>query len=99
MDALHPYIDVIAPQEIAAHEALPLGLPALGEAGDGRRRQPRLLAEELLQSRNEVTAGETMEIQLKRQDLCYLRRAAHVGWQDHALEPLSVAILIEDGGR
>jgi hypothetical protein len=34
-----------------------------------------------------------MEIQ-QRQDLRNLRRAAHVGWQDHALEPLAVAVFV-----
>src|SRR5918994_1509935 len=93
MNTIYPYVDVISERKIPAHEALTFLLPLLGEPDDRRRRKPGLGAEELLQSRHEVPAGKPVQIE-QRQHLRHLLRAAHVGWQDHALEPSSVAVFL-----
>ena len=92
-NAVHPHVDVVSLGEVALHELLTLPLPLLCKAGDGRGRKPRLGAEELLQGREEISAGETVEVQ-QRQDLGDLRRAAHVGREDHALEPAPLTVVV-----
>lgn len=37
VNAVHPDVDVVSFREVPPHEVLPLGLPALCEAGDGGR--------------------------------------------------------------
>jgi len=63
VDAVHPHVEVVPAREIAGLEALVLGPPTLGEAGDRRGGQAGLGAEEPLQSRYEVPAGEPVQIQ------------------------------------
>jgi hypothetical protein len=93
VDGVHPDADVAPAREIALHEALSLGLPAFAEAGDGRRREPRLGAEELFEGGHEVPAGEPVQIR-QRQNLRHFRLATHVGWHDHALESFAVAVFV-----
>jgi hypothetical protein len=93
VDAVQPYVDVVSGTEVPIHEVLPFDLPPLGEAGDGSGRKTDLGAEEPFERRHEVPAAETVEVQ-ERQDLRYLRRAAHVGREDHALESVAVTVLV-----
>jgi hypothetical protein len=56
VDAIYPDVDVVSLREISLHESLALRLPLLGEAGDGRGREPGFGAKELLQSGQKVPA-------------------------------------------
>jgi hypothetical protein len=56
--------------------------PAVLEAADGRRREPRcILAEQGGERLGEVAARDALQIEDRQQRLDRLR-AAHVGWQD-----------------
>jgi len=94
VNAIDPDVDVFPLGEVSFHELLTLFLPLLGQSSYRGRRETGLRAEKLLQDRDEVPAGEPVQIK-QGQDLCDLQRAAHVGRQDHALEPSTVAGLVE----
>ncbi len=67
-----------------------LVLPLRRQPGDGRGRQARAGAQELLERRTEVAARQAMQIQ-QRQDLRDLRRLARPGGQDRRAEPEPLA--------
>jgi len=93
VNAIDPHVDVVSVGEISLHEALALVLPVLGEAGDRSRRESGLTTEEPFQSRDKVSTGEPVQVE-QGQHFGYLRRAAHIRRQDHALEPPALSILV-----
>jgi hypothetical protein len=66
---VHPHVDVLPPQEISPHEALPLFLPLLEKPADRCGREPRLFyrrtpqwrARNLSRSPCKSNSGETSE--------------------------------------
>ena len=87
---MHPIreaVHVVDLGQVALGEGLPLGLPLLAQAGDHRGRQPRRRAQQLGQRRDEVGAGQPMQVQ-QRQHRGDLRAAPDPAGQDHALELL-----------
>lgn len=81
VDAVDPQVDVVGPGHIAAPERGGFVLPLRGQAGDRGGRQSGPRAEELLQCRPEVPAGQPMQIQ-QRQHLAHLRGLACPRGQD-----------------
>jgi len=86
MDPVDPDVDVVGAGQRPGVEGALLVLPLRRQPGDGRGRQARAGAEELLQRRTEVIAGQAMQIQ-QRQDLRDLRRLARPGRQNRRAEP------------
>jgi hypothetical protein len=73
MDPVDPDVHVVGALERPGVEGPLLVLPLRREPGDGRGRQARAGAQELLKRRPEVAARQAMQIQ-QRQDLRDLRR-------------------------
>jgi hypothetical protein len=91
VNAVDPDVDVVAIPEIAALEAPVFLLPDREQVRDVGRAEPgRILAEQRLQRRPEVSAREPAQIQ-DRQHLGHLRRTPHVRRQDRTREPLPLS--------
>jgi hypothetical protein len=95
VDPVDPAVDVVGVGQRPLAERLGVVLPLAGEPGDRRRRQARGRAEELLQRRAEVTAGQAVQIQ-QRQHLGDLRGLPGPGRQDHRSEPHPLAAVFVD---
>ena len=87
VDPVDPQVHVVGARQDALGERLGLVLPLRGQPGDRRRRQARARAQELLQRRAEVAAGQAVQVQ-QRQHLGHLRRLARPRRQDRRGEPL-----------
>jgi hypothetical protein len=90
MDPVDPHVDVVGAGQRAGVEGPLLVLPLRRQPGDGRGRQARAGAQELLERRTEVAARQTMQIQ-QRQNLRDLSRLARPGGQDRRAEPQPLA--------
>jgi hypothetical protein len=86
VDAVRPHIHVVHCGQIPVAEGLVVGLPLRGQPGHRRRGQARAGAQELLQRRDEVPAGQPVQIQ-QRQHLADLRRLPAPRRQDRRGEP------------
>ena len=92
VDAAGPEVDVVAVGEVSASKRLILGRPALGQAGDGARRQAsRLRSQQGRQRVPKIARGQAMQVQ-QGQHAGEAGRAAQVGRPDRAGEPLSLAV-------
>ena len=88
VDAVGPQVDEVHIGQISFVEDAGVVLPLHGQPGDRRGGQARVRAEEAFQCRDEVLAGQAMQVQ-QRQYLGDLRGLAAPGRQDHRSEPAS----------
>jgi len=95
VDPVDPHVDVVGVLERAGVEGPLLLLPLRGQPGDRRGRQARTGAQELLQRRPEVAAGQPVQVH-QRQHLRDLRRLARPGRQDRRAEPDPLASRVID---
>jgi hypothetical protein len=84
-DPIRPAVHVIPVGQAALGERRSLGLPLGGQPGNDRGRQARARAKERLQRRDEIQAGQPVQIQ-QRQHLGHLRRAPTPAGQQPAVE-------------
>jgi len=66
VDPVDPAVDVVGAGQRAVVERRGLALPLGGEPGNGGGGQTRIRAEELLQRRREVRAGQAVQIEQRQ---------------------------------
>ncbi len=103
VNPVDPQVDVVSVAQRPLAERGGVVLPLGGEPGDRRGGQPRGRAEELLQRRHEVRAGQSVQVQ-QRQHLGDLRGLRAQAAQDRRGEPLapvasSVRLSLTRGAR
>ena len=86
MDPVDPHVHVVGPGQRTLVERGGLVLPLNRQPGDRRGRQPGTGADELLQRRPEIVAGQAVQVQ-QRQHLRDLRGLARPRRQDRRGEP------------
>jgi hypothetical protein len=72
VDPIRPHVDIVRGGQVPGGEGALLGLPLLRQLRDHRRGQPGGRAQELAERRNEVAAGQPVQVK-QRQHLSDLR--------------------------